>query len=178
MTWGLLIILLGLLLLVLEVFIPSGGLLGLLALVAIVLGVVMIFFAPESEGGGLLSGVLTLAGLLVLLPIIVGYALSWWPYSPMGKRLTLGAPLEEVTMATLPEVAELEQYKGQIGKTLSPHQPSGMCEIQGRRMDSTTEGLFIDANRMVRVYDIREGRLYIRPLNPDELADLPEDLSG
>ena len=55
--------------------------------------------------------------------------------------------------------------------------PSGMSEVQGRRMDSTTEGLFIDANCMVRVYDIREGRLYVRPLNPQELADLPDDLT-
>lgn len=177
MMWGLLIILLGLLLLVLEVFVPSGTL-GFLALAAIVVGVVMVFYAPESEGGGMMSGILTMVALLVLLPIIIGYIVSWWPHSPIGRRLTLGAPTDaESTLASLPEIVELDQYKGQIGRTLSPHQPSGVVEVQGRRMDSTTEGLFIDADRMVRVYDVREGRLYVRPLNPDELADLPEDLA-
>ena len=178
MMWALLVILFGLLLLVLEVFLPSG-MLGFVALGAIVFGVVMVFYAPESEGGGTLSGILTLIVLLILLPIIVGYALSYWPYSPIGKRMQLGTPSEEseATLADMPEVMELEQYRGQIGRTLSPHQPSGVVQVQDRRLESTTEGLFIDANCMVRIYDVREGRLYVRPLNPDELADLPDDLT-
>jgi membrane-bound serine protease (ClpP class) len=176
MMWGLLIILLGLLLLILEIFIPSGTL-GFLALAAIVVGVVMVFFAPESEGGGMTSGILTLLGLLILLPIIIGYMLAWWPHSPMGKRMTLAAPTEEEsTIAFNPEVLELEQYRGQLGRTLSPHQPSGVVQVQNRRLESTTEGLFIDADCLIRVYDVREGRLYVRPLNAEERANLPEDL--
>ena len=179
MIWGLLLILLGLILLSLEMFLPSGTL-GFLALAAIIIGVVMVFYAPESEGGGLVTGILTLVALLILMPIILYYSFSWWPHSPIGKRLTLGAPSaeSESTLADMPELSELSQYKGQIGKTLSPHQPSGVVLVQDRRLESTTEGLFIDANRMVRVYDVREGRLYVRPLNPDELGTMPDDLTS
>jgi membrane-bound serine protease (ClpP class) len=179
MIWGLLIILLGLVLLSLEMFLPSGTL-GFLALAAIVIGVVMVFYAPESEGGGTVSGVLTVAVLLLIMPVILYYSFAYWPSSRVGKWMTLGAPSaeSEATLADVPEVMELAQYKGQIGRTLSPHQPSGVVMVQDRRLESTTEGLFIDANRMVRVYDVREGRLYVRPLNPDELGTMPDDLSS
>ncbi len=178
MLWAFLLILLGLVLLAVEVFVPSGGALFIAAMVAIVVGVVMIFYAPESEGGGTTSGLLTLIALFLLIPAVVATALHFWPRTPMGKRFFLSQPDADSTMADLPEHVEMEALKGQIGKTLTPLRPSGVTLIQGHRIDTKTEGSFVDAGQWVRVIDVRSGQVTVRPLDSGEINDLPDDLTA
>ena len=177
MTWGLLLVLLGLLLLIAEVFIPSYGMLSVLSIVAFVVGITMIFRAPESEGGGTTAGLLTLIAMFILIPIITFLGLRLWPRTPMGKRLMLHEPTEDTSMASLPEYRELEQLKGQIGKTVTPHRPSGVTLLQGRDVDTKTEGIFLEAGEWVRVIDVRAGQVTVRPLSEDELLQLPDELT-
>jgi membrane-bound ClpP family serine protease len=178
MLWAILLILLGLLLLVIEVFVPSGGAITTLAIVALIVGVVMVFYAPESEGGGRTSGFLAIAALFVLIPIVMGVAFHFWPKTPMGKKFFLPEPEADSTFAALPEFEELEELKGQIGKTVTPHGTSGSTIIQGRRIDTKTEGLFVEAGRWVRVVDVRAGQVTVRPLSDDEVHRLPDDLNA
>src|SRR5262245_51896905 len=125
MTWGVLIILLGLLLLFAEMVVPSGFMF-ILSITLVIAGVVMIFYAPESEGGGKTPGLIAVGLLVVVLPTIIGVLFRYIPHTPLGKRFFLPtAPIEETNVvATMTEVAELEQYHGLIGRTVTPHQPS------------------------------------------------------
>jgi membrane-bound ClpP family serine protease len=177
MVWGISLILLGLVLLMLEVFIPSGGLILILALTAMVSGVVMIFYTPESQGGGTTAGLVTLVVLVVLTPVVGMVALYLWPRTPVGKMLRLAAAPEDATLAARESVLELEQYRGQIGKTLTPHQPSGQTEIAGKRLDSTSEGRFLEAGQFVKVVAIHNGHLIVRPVG-GEIGDLPDEPSA
>jgi membrane-bound serine protease (ClpP class) len=178
MIWGILLICLGLLLLVVEVFVPSGGAITVLAIVALIIGVVMIFYAPESEGGGTTSGLITIASLFVLIPLVVGIAFHFWPKTKMGQKFFLPEPDAGATFAALPEFSELEQLKGQIGKTLTPHGTSGQSLILGQRVDTKTEGLYVQAGQWVRVVDVRAGQVTVRPLSADEVRHLPDDLNA
>jgi membrane-bound ClpP family serine protease len=178
MVWAFLLILLGLLLLVLELFVPSGGAITTLAIVALVVGVVMVFYAPESEGGGTTAGFLTIGGLLVVIPLFFGVAFHYWPRTPIGKKFFLPEPDADATLAASLEFSELEQLKGQIGKTITPHGTSGSTLIQGRRIDTKTEGLFVEAGTWVRVVDVRAGQVTVRPLSDDEVHRLPDDLNA
>lgn len=175
MVWGVMLILLGVLLLLSEVFIPSGGLLLILALTALVSGVVMIFYTPESEGGGLTSGLVTLIVLVLLAPVLISIALYYWPHTPMARLLRLKAPQEDTSLAASAAVAALEQYRGQVGKTLTPHQPSGQTEVFGKRLDSLADGMFLEAGEFVKVVAIRQGHLIVRPVG-GEIVELPEEL--
>ncbi len=175
MTWALILILAGLVLLIMEVFIPSGGLLLILALTSLVSGVTMIFFTPDSEGGGVRAGMIAIVGLLVVIPMLVVVAFYFWPYTPVGKRMLLKAPTVDANLGQTPQALELEQFRGHVGKTLTPHQPSGTVLINGKRLDSMTEGIFIDADQMVKVINIRDRYLVIRPALPDDL-EIPSDL--
>jgi len=177
MTWGILLICLGLLLLVAEVFIPSGGAITILAIVALIVGVVMVFYAPESEGGGTTSGFMAICALLVLIPLVVGVAFHFWPKTKMGKKFFLPEPDADATFAALPEFGGLEELRGQIGKTLTPHGTSGTSMILGQRVDTKTEGLFVQAGQWVRVVDVRAGQVTVRPLSADEVRRLPDDLT-
>lgn len=178
MLWAVLLILLGLLLLVIEVFVPSGGAITTLAIVALIVGVVMVFYAPESEGGGMTSGFLTIGALFVLIPLTLGVAFHFWPKTPIGKKFFLPEPDADATFASFAEFEELEQLKGQIGRTLTPHGTSGSTLIQGRRIDTQTEGLFVEAGRWVRVVDVHAGQVTVRPLSDGEIHRLPDDLNA
>jgi membrane-bound serine protease (ClpP class) len=178
MLWPVLLILLGLLLLVAEVFIPSGGILFVMSIVAIVVGITWIFYLPASEGGGPVSGAITLTAVFILIPIVVGVAFHYWPRTAMGKRFFLPQPEADATMAALPEHLELEQLKGQIGKTVTQLRPSGVTLIQGHRIDTKTEGMFVESGQWVRVIDVRAGQVTVRPLGEGELNQLPEDLTA
>lgn len=178
MTWAILAILLGILFLALEVFLPSGGLLMILSLFFVGAGVVLIFFTPESEGGGTMTGIITIVGLLVLLPVIGGVLFYYWPYTPMGKAVFLKEPTEEEALVVTDAQQAFEQLQGQIGRTATLHQPSGATELKGKRYDSTTEGVFVDAGQYVKVVAVKGSQLVVRLVNPHELDDLPTDLNA
>jgi membrane-bound serine protease (ClpP class) len=180
MMWGIIIIVIGLALLAAELFIPSGGMLFILSMTAIVIGVVMIFNAPESEGGGTTSGLIAVITLGILLPVAIGVGLHYYPHTPMGKRIMLHQPEAGKSLA---QTLELDKYVGSYGKTLTPHQPSGVTLIDGRRFDTLTEGMFLDGGQVVKVIGIHGVQLVVRPLQsfernevPESLRDLPGDL--
>ncbi|HMP17228.1 MAG TPA: NfeD family protein [Gemmatales bacterium] len=178
MSWAIAAILLGILLLVSEVFIPSGGLLMVFSLFFIGAGVVLIFYTPESEGGGFRTGIYTILGLLVLLPVLGGAAFYWWPYTPMGKAVMLDIPTEEEAAVFTEAQQAFEELRGQTAKTLTQHQPSGAIEVRGKRYESTTEGMFVDAGQLVRIISVTGKQLVVRPVTAGELQDLPSDLEA
>lgn len=177
MTWAIAAILLGLLFLALEIFVPSGGLLMVLSIFFMGAGVVLIFYTPESEGGGTRAGIFTIVGLLVLLPVIGGTLFYWWPYTPMGKAVFLKEPTEEEAAVVTEAQHAFDELRGQVGKTVTPHQPSGATELRGKRYDSTTEGMFVDAGQFVRVVTVTGNQLVVRPVTGREVDDLPTDIN-
>jgi len=178
MTWAILAIVLGILFLAMEVFVPSGGLLMILSLFFIGAGVVLIFFTPESEGGGTTKGIITIVGLLVLLPVIGGVLFYYWPYTPMGKAVFLNSPTQEEAAVVTEAQHAFEELEGKIGRTATMHQPSGATVIEGKRYDSTTEGVFVDVGQYVKVVAVTGSQLVVRLVNPKELTDLPSDLNA
>lgn len=177
MTLAILLILIGLVLLVLEVFIPSSGLLFVLSTACLVVGVTMVFFAPESEGGGLFGGLITIGILVIVIPLLVAMWFHVWPRTPIGKKFFLPTPQEEAGVAALPDMGEVENLRGQIGQTLTELRPSGVTLILGKRVDTKTEGMYVPAGQWVRVVDVRFGQVTVRPLDARELGDLPDDLT-
>src|SRR5262245_10104403 len=174
MGWALLFIVIGFFLLVAEVFIPSGGILFILSIFLIGLGIVTIFYLPESQGGGTMPGLIALGAVFLLIPVVVAAGFYYWPRTPFGKRFFLTSPEEEATMASMPEYLELEPLRGQMGKTVTPLRPSGVTLIEGHLVDTKTEGIFVEAGQWVRVVDVRAGQVTVRPLDPDELRQLPD----
>ena len=75
MRWSLLVM-------VLEVFIPSGGLLGFISIAAIVAAVATAF-AEQGIGAGLL----VLAETAVAVPATLAIAFHLFPATPLGRRI-------------------------------------------------------------------------------------------
>jgi membrane-bound ClpP family serine protease len=157
-VWSILLLLLGLGLIFLEIFVPSGGLLSCLSALAIVASLVVAFL------GGIQFGVLMLGITSVVLPTIVALALKWWPHTPIGRLILIQRPKSPDDV--LPESEEyrgLEELVGRRGKTRSCMMPSGAVRIENRTYDAISEGMPIDAGQWVEVIDVRTHRIVVRP---------------
>jgi len=163
----------GLFVLALELVVPSAGVLFFLAGTCIILSVVVAFQAGTGVGLTFLGMVLV---LIVLLPTL-GFSL--WRRSPLGRRMFLDFPDEGEPPAADDRgepVSPHAMLQGELGKTVTPHRPSGVSEILGRRVDTVAEGVTIDAGELVRVVSVRGNRVVVRKATRKEFEDfsLPE----
>jgi membrane-bound serine protease (ClpP class) len=156
-----LLLFVGLVLLVMEVFFPSAGILAFLAAAALV-GAIIFGFQQ-----GMLFGFIFLVGAVVGSVVLVALAFRFWPKTSFGRRMMLDAP---PASDVLPEDSEKEMLKdmiGRIGKTRCKLLPSGIISIDGRKIDAVSEGMPIEVNQEVRVIQVRGKRLVVRPLDDD-----------
>jgi membrane-bound ClpP family serine protease len=156
----------GFLLMIAELFIPSGGILSILSAAAIIVGVILTFNYDTSLGLG------TLVGVAIALPAFISLLVHLWPKTPMGKRFFLAAPDENATLAALPEYQEMERLRGQIGQTLSALRPAGVVDFGGRRIDCVTEGIMVEKGQTVRCVDVKGNRVIVRPVEKPDLNTL------
>ena len=165
LVWPSLCLAIGLLLLLAEVFIPSGGLIGLLAIGF--LGV-SIYLGFASTSYGLIFLIVT--GLL--MPLTLMLALYLWPRTPMAKILSLVPPgLDE--MAPEPQGALMARLVGQFGRSLTPLRPSGLVDFEGRRLEGLAEAGLIPAGALVQAISIRGGGQVV--VRVAEIPDLGVD---
>src|SRR5690606_21476621 len=87
LAWAVLLMLFGGLLAVSEVFIPSGGILGLLSSLAILTSIGLAFY-HHGPGTGLLFSAIAVVGV----PICMALALKYWPQTALGKRFISQPP--------------------------------------------------------------------------------------
>ena len=81
--WAAILLVVGLILAMLEIFVPSGGVLGFLSVTSLIAALVMAFRHSPWSGLGFL-------GLAVFaVPAGLVFALQLWPKTPMGRRILL-----------------------------------------------------------------------------------------
>lgn len=165
LTWAIILMIIGCGMVVLEVFIPSGGLLSFFSAVAIVASVVMAFRRDATTG--LSFVVLT----LVAVPSTLGLAFKYWPYTPMGKAF-LG---ELKSNDELKPEDTRRRLVGKIGVAKSKMLPSGSVQIDGKYIDAISQGAAIDIGQAVVVVEVRANRVVVRPADPDEASRLAQD---
>lgn len=153
--WPTVFLVFGLLLLMLEVFIPSGGFIGLSSIACLVLCLWYAF--QQSLGLGATFMVID----LVAVPLTAALAFSLWTRSPLGRRFLLKPPApEEIGVSHADH--HLEELVGKVGRSISPLRPCGHVEVSGRRVDAFAEEGFLPADAPVRVLRIRSGQLVVR----------------
>ncbi len=158
----------GFVLLIAELFIPSGGVISVLSGCAIIGGVILAFTIDSS------TGLWTLLGVGIVLPIFLRVLLHYWPKTAIGKRMFLTVPDEDATVASMPEYQELERLRGQIGQALSSLRPSGVVDFGGQRVDCLTEGQMVERGQTVRCIDVKGNRVLVRLVEKPHLPALEE----
>lgn len=144
---------LGLILLVLELFIP-GGIVGTIGFIAIVSSM---FLVSDNN---------TQMAVSLLIAIVVSLTVSILMVKVFGKQmkflkrmiLTDSTSTEE---GYISNVSRLDLI-GKTGKTATPLRPSGIAVIDDERLDVVTEGSFVDQGCEVKVVKTEGSRIVVR----------------
>jgi membrane-bound ClpP family serine protease len=148
----------------LELFVPSGGVLGLLS-GALSIAAVVCFWRVSP-----VWGVSSMIGLIVLAPLVFTFFVKVWPDTPMGRRMILAESDDEAQRRTLDEAArrtEGHSLVGAEGLAVTDLRPVGVIVLDGQRLDALAEGAWIDAGQPVRVTHVEGTRIKVRPAAPD-----------
>jgi len=153
--WIVAFLIAGLLFFLMEVFIPSYGLLSIGG--AAGLGLAFFFAFKMSVA----TGFVILFVALVVLPLEIILGVKLFPKTPLGRRMMLPAR-EKTTAADRVGEADLSAYVGREGVTVTMCRPSGIAEIGGRRVDVVAEGTVIDNNRPIVVLRLDGNRVVVK----------------
>ena len=123
-AWAILLMLIGCVLVVMEVFIPSGGIISILAAVAFI-GSIFIAFQPGPTTGAT-TGLIFTAVTVFAVPTLVALAFKYWPRTPMGKAFLGELPTDEEVLPEDPRRALL----GRVGVARTKMLPSGAVETR------------------------------------------------
>ncbi len=161
LLWGWGLIAAGVLLVFLEVFVPSGGLLSILSVGSAIAGVIVLFRASTTWG---LTGLLT---VMILGPCAVAFALRVWPSTPIGRRMLGEKPADVVEAerrAAQREADERLALLGAEGVVLTDLRPVGVVQVGDRRVDALSETGLVRAGARVRVTVVESHQVKVRPV--------------
>lgn len=167
---------LAIVLLVLDLFIPTAGVLAILTGVAAVASIASMFVYDATWGGIYL--VIVCAGS----PLAVILAFKVWSKTPIANRMVLkggadgaaeshGRGADEAAtdlsrathgVAARATAAQLAAFVGKHGVAATTLRPVGFVRVEGARLDAVAESGFIEAGRAVRVLEALEGQLKVR----------------
>ncbi len=151
--WVGLLLILSLVTLVLEMFIPSGGILSGIAAIGFL---VSIYFAFQS---GATFGMIYLVVLAAGLPLVVMAMVKIWPHTFMGRMmLNMPPPGSEPE----PVFNPLEDLIGKQGIAKSKMLLSGAVSIDGRTYDATSDGMAVEPGDRIEVVRVEGGHITVR----------------
>lgn len=164
---GGLIFLLGLVLMLLEVFvIPGFGVAGILGILFMLGGIGLATFdrIPQSGEEWMLFGTRVTQYVGALFgAVLVAYILArYLPNIPYANRLMLQPPPEVTEVPELPGAAEAASLLGAIGTSATPLRPAGMAQFGDRYIDVVSEGSFIDSGARIQVVEVEGTRIVVK----------------
>jgi membrane-bound serine protease (ClpP class) len=141
----------GMILLIAEVaIIPGFGVAGISA-AGLIIGGAAFAWSRFGATWGIGSLLLSAAAAFAVLKIM--------PRTKAGKSLVLST---ELTKSAVDDRAA--ELVGQEGTTVTALRPAGAVEVAGRRLDVVTDGVFVDAGRLVRVVSVEGARIVVAPV--------------
>jgi membrane-bound serine protease (ClpP class) len=147
----------GVLAIILEVFIPSAGIIGIAGLGSIIASIVIAY-----QQLGNLIGSIYLVVVLVLVPVFIVLYFRFFPRSPVGRWLISQdrqAPEKGYSSFTPEKYADLI---GKEGISLTILRPAGMVRIDGQKYSAVTGGEFIEKDKPVKVVKVEGSRVVVR----------------
>ncbi len=148
-------------LIIAEVFVPSGGIISLFALMCVI-GGAAIFFRHSSTAGWI--GVVI---AVIMIPSVLVFAYRIFPKTRFGKSVTLTPP-ERQKGDAIPDTEELKELLGAVGLVITPLRPVGMCDFSGQRLECVAEGGYVDKDKEVKVINVESTQLTVREIEEVE----------
>ena len=151
----------GVLVLVAEIFIPSHGILSVVGIGLLIAGSYKTFQINTF------AGYASLLGSMVFLVTFAVVAIRYWHRTPIGRRISPPNPvLTKEDTGNIDEV--LEPLLGKDGRALTPLRPVGTCEFDGRRLSCVAEYGMIERGAKVKAVRIHGRGFAVAPVTDDK----------
>lgn len=140
-----------------DLFVPSGGVLLILAAAT---AVACILFGFRSSYG---MGLAMLTIVFASVPAFAFAAIQIWPRTPIGRRIILNAPQQQ-TQAEVKEsnhTQGLDRFVGCVIEAEYPMIPSGQIRIEGTLYNATSKSGVIESGDRVEILEIRDRNLVV-----------------
>jgi len=172
-TWAFLLLGIGIILLVAEVFIPSGGIITVLSALSLLGALICAGNAWWTSNQTGFWGFVT--AMVLLLPVVVAGAFYVWPSTPLGKRAILEAPTPHEVASFVEQEEKYGRMVGHFGETLTMLNPAGIVRIDGHRVHCQSEGVILEAGLTVRVISAKGNRVIVRQVEERDLLSRDDD---
>jgi len=157
--YAILLLIAGLVLIVLEVLLPSGGVLSVLAAGALVGSIILGFMAGTS------TGITLLIIVAVVVPIMIIIGFNILPHTPIGKRMALRPEQTQQTHRSAPTKSiadeDYSRLQGKTGKAITALRPCGIGEIDGERVSVVAQGEMIEKDTPIVVLNIEGNNVIV-----------------
>lgn len=145
----------GVLVIIAEIIIPSGGILSLVAAGLIGYSLYQAFTVVSTT-----AGYLFLAADAVVLPLLVYAGLKLLEKSPVTLRHTLSSR-DGVTSQAL----DLEGLIGKQGTAVTDLRPSGKALLKGKKVDVVTRGDYIRKDSHIVVIQVTGNQVIVEQID-------------
>lgn len=161
-TLAILLLMLAQAVVIAEVFLPSGGVLTILAVIT---GLASLFFGHQAWFSSDNAVFWIFVASSVITPLIsVSLAFYLLPRTPFGRQILLDAPTSEEVTPYADHEIHLKQLVGQVGRADTLLAPGGFVSVGGERHHCVTEGgRLIDRGERIEVLAVNGNRLMVRP---------------
>jgi membrane-bound ClpP family serine protease len=168
LVWIVALFLVGLAVMVLEVFVPSGGVLGFLSVIAIGAAIVTAFVEQGAAFGLAVVGV-----AFVAVPAVLAGAFRVFPETPLGRRVLPPPPGGDDVRPGAARRRQLQALVGHRGRAVGELVPWGTVDVDGIACDAVSEAGPIAGGSAVDVVGVDAAAVIVRPVRKASVAAGP-----
>lgn len=143
----------GLILLIIEAIVPGFGLPGISGIILVIAGTILAM-------GTITSALVSLSIAIILTAIITILLIKLGHKSPHLEKIVLTTHQKDEEGYL--SASTKEEYLGKEGMTVSELRPSGIIEIDGKRLDALSEGSFIPKETPIKIVRVEGSKIFVR----------------
>ncbi|MDA3787774.1 MAG: serine protease [Desulfobacula sp.] len=144
----------GILVVIAEIFIPSLGLLAVIALSIFFYSLYLVFTTISTTAGMVFTGL-----DIVLIPVLIGFGMKILAKSSLSLKRELSKQDGVVS-----QEQGLEAYINMKGKSVTNLRPAGIAEINSQRLDVVTDGEYIEVDTPIIVTGVAGNRVIVEKI--------------
>ncbi len=146
----------GVVVIIAEIILPSGGILSVIAAGLFGYSLYHVFSRMSVE-----VGMAFVIADLILIPTLIYWGLRFMAKSPVTLHQTLSR--EDGAIA---QSSDQMAYVGRTGTAITDLRPSGVAMIDQDRLDVVTQGEYIDKQTTIVVIAVRGNQIVVEPKRP------------
>ena len=162
--WAALAFVLGLALILVEVFVlPGFGVAGISGIILMFGGIFYVFkSAYQFE-----TAILAFSSVIVLTAAFVIATFCFFPKTRAWKHFALATEMSSDIGFHSAGDEDYQSYVGQTGTAITPLRPAGTIRLAGKRVDVLTAGDFIPSETAVKVIEVEGSKVFVEALDEE-----------